>query len=159
MLSQMKRLALETDGRYATDEELQFLVDYTRCCSTRIETYQRLQELEGAIVEEALTQLQATHPGLLSSHGDNIIDKWKRDTLRVLRFSAIAMLLDDPDTLQERFLLWFQTIMRAFNAQKSCDATYDAMQAVVKRHLTPLQTSLFCPILELNRQVLGKSST
>ena len=83
--------------------------------------------------------------------------KWKRDTFRVLRYSAVAMLVNDPDTLRERFLFWFQTIMKAFGAQKSCNATYEVMQQVVKQHLTPVQASLFCPILEINRQVLGKA--
>jgi hypothetical protein len=65
--------------------------------------------------------------------------------------------VNDPETLCERLLFWFQTIMKAFNAQKSCNVTYEVMQEVVKQHLPPVQASVFCPILEINRQVLGKT--
>jgi hypothetical protein len=57
--------------------------------------------------------------------------------------------------LRERLLFWFQTIMRAFGAQRSCNVTYTIMQEVVKQHLTAEQASLFLPILEVNRRILG----
>jgi hypothetical protein len=158
MLSQFTHLSLETDGRYATDEELSFLSEYIKSYSLRLQTYQKLQTSEAEIVQQVLTKLQSLDQSLLKSSGEDISSKWKRDTIRVLRYSAIAMLLNDSDTLQERLLFWMQTVMRAFGAQKSCDATYELMQIVVKQHLTPLQASLFCPILELNRRILGKHS-
>ncbi len=158
MLSQIQHLNLATDGRYATDAELQFLRDYMKSYALRVETYQALQAAEATIVQQVHAQLMAADPTLLSSGADDLTAKWKRDTIRVLRYSSVAMLLNDPDTLQEQFLLWFQTIMRAFSAQKSCDATYEAMQEVVKRTLTPIQSSLVCPILELNRRSLGSTT-
>jgi hypothetical protein len=156
MLSQLTRLSLEVDGRYATDEELLFLNDYMKSYSLRLQTYQKLQASEAAIVQQVLTKLRSLDQSLLKSGGEDISSKWKRDTIRVLRYSAIAMLLNDSDTLQERLLFWMQTVMRAFGAQKSCDVTYQLMQVAVRQELTPLQASLFCPILELNRRLLGK---
>lgn len=155
MLSQLQHLSLTTDGRYATDAELQFLRDYVKSYALRLETYQTLQSAEAAIVQQVHTSLMALDPLLLHSNGDDLTAKWRRDTIRVLRYSAVAMLLNDPDTMQERFLLWFQTIMRAFGAENSCSATYEAMQEVVKHMLTPIQFSLVCPLLELNRRSLG----
>lgn len=157
MLSQLEKLSLDTDGRYASDEELQFVCDYMRSFSLRLQTYEQLQSVEAAIVQQVEEKLRSRDPNFFRSGTDNLSAKWKRDTVRVLRYSAVAMLMNDPETLRERFLFWFQTIMKAFGAQKSCNATYEAMQEVVKQHLTPIQASLFCPILELNRQVLGKA--
>ncbi|GAB4158227.1 MAG: hypothetical protein Fur0046_37910 [Cyanobacteria bacterium J069] len=159
MLSQMKRLSLEIEGQYATDSELQFLRDYVKSYELRVETYQRIQAAEALLVSEVQQYLTRKDPALFRSGNDDVTTKWKRDTVRVLRYSAVAMLLNDPETLQERFLLWFQTIMRAFGAQQSCNATYEAMQHVVKQHLTPVQASLFCPILEINRHLLGSNHT
>ncbi len=45
--------------------------------------------------------------------------------------------------------------MRAFRAQRSCDATYQLLQEAVRRHLSPEEAELICPILELNRVMLG----
>lgn len=155
MLSQLERLSAKVDGRYATDEELQFLSDYVKSFEERLQTYEALKEAEVHIVRQVEGKLKASDPALFHSGGEEITLKWRRDTLRTLRYSAIAMLVNDPDTLKERFLLWFQTIMRAFGAQQGCEATYQVMQEVVKRHLKPAQVEVFYPFLELNRRSLG----
>jgi hypothetical protein len=156
MLSQFSRLCLEVEGRYATDSELQFLSDYTQSFSLRIQTYQRLQIAEAQIIQEVQAKMQALDPTLFQSPNEDVTRKWKRDTIRVMRYSAMAMLLNDPDLLRERLLFWMETVMRAFGAQRSCEVTYSVMQEVVKAYLTPLEANLLCPILELNRRSLGK---
>lgn len=155
MLSQLERLSLNAEGRYAADDELQFVSDYVQSFYLRVETYQKLQAAESAIVQQVQARIRAIDPNLLKNGNEDLSAKWKRDTVRVLRYSAVAMLLNDPDSLRDRLLVWMQTIMRAFGAQRSCDVTYQVMQDVVKQHLTPIQASLFCPILELNRRSLG----
>jgi hypothetical protein len=99
--------------------------------------------------------MQSLDSNIFRGGNADLTTKWKRDTIRVLRYSAIALLLDDPDTLRERFLFWFRTIMKAFGAERSCNLTYSVMQEVVRQILTPPQANLFCPILETNRQILG----
>ncbi|MDW8202565.1 MAG: phycobilisome protein, partial [Cyanobacteriota bacterium SKYGB_h_bin112] len=123
MLSQMQRLVAEVDGRYATDSELQFIQDYMASFKLRLSAYVKLQNAEATIVQQVYTRMQRMDSNLLK-HGDaDVTAKWKRDTIRALRYSAIAMLLNDPDILQERFLFWFQTIMKAFGTQQSCNVT------------------------------------
>uniref|UniRef100_A0ACD5GTH8 Uncharacterized protein n=1 Tax=Desertifilum tharense IPPAS B-1220 TaxID=1781255 RepID=A0ACD5GTH8_9CYAN len=64
-------------------------------------------------------------------------------------------MLDDAELLRDRLLFWMQTVMKAFDAQRSCNVTYHVMQQVVQS-LFPLdEASLLCPILELNRSLLG----
>lgn len=155
MLNQIQRLSQEADGRYATDEELRFLLEYARSFELRVQTYQKLQAAESAIVQQVYAKVRSIDPTLFRHGNEDISTKWKRDTLRVLRYSAAAMLIDDPESLRERFLFWFQTIMRAFNAQKACGVTYTVMQDVIKQVLTPSEASLILPILEVNRRMLG----
>lgn len=155
MLSQLQKISYETDGRYATDLELQAIDEFIQTFSLRVQTYHQLQQIEIRVVQQVYEKLQRVDPALLRRGDEDLTVKWRRDTLRVLRYSAIAMLLNDPLTLRERLLFWFQTIMKAFGAQRSCNLTYAIMQDVIKQHLTPVQASLFCPILEINRQLLG----
>lgn len=155
MLSQIQRLTQETEGRYATDEELRFLADYARSFELRVQTYQKLQACETQIIQEVQAKMQAIDASLFQQGNSDLTLKWKRDALRSLRYTAVAMLIDDTETLRERFLFWFQTVMRAFGAQRSCGITYTVMQEVVKRHLTPQQANLIVPILEVNRRILG----
>ena len=158
MLSQMQYLGQVVDGRYATDEELQFISDYLQSFNLRLSAYARLQVAEATIVQQVQTKLRSLDPALLQNGSEDVTAKWRRDTIRVLRYSAIAMLLNDADWLRDRLLYWMQTVMKAFGAQRSCDVTYQIMQDVVRQHLTPPESRLFCPILELNRALLGGGS-
>ena len=155
MLSQMQRLSFNIEGRYATDEELRFIPEYLKTYELRLQTYQKLQEIEQLVIQQVQAKMLAQDPNSLRSGTTDVSAKCKRDTTVVWRYSVAALLMDDPDTLRERFLLWLQTIMRAISHQNLCHATYTIMQDVVKQHLTPQQFSLFLPILEMNRRLLG----
>ena len=158
MLSQLNRLQSHTDGRYASDAELQFMQDYLQTARLRFITYQKIKLAESKIVQDVYDCLVTADPNLLRRGTEDLTAKWKRDTIRVLRFSATAMLLDDPTWLSERLLLWLSTIMRAFGAQRSCAATYSAMQDVIRHYLSPEEAALFGPILALNQAVLSGES-
>lgn len=158
MLSQLNHLQSQTDGRYASDAELQFVQDYLQTARLRFVTYQKIKLAEATIVQDVYDCLLTADPKLLRRGAEDLSAKWKRDTIRVLRFSATAMLLDDPAWLNERLLQWLATIMRAFGAQRSCAATYSAMQDVIRHYLSPEEAALFCPILALNQAVLGGES-
>jgi hypothetical protein len=158
MLSQLERLRAEVDGRYATDAELQFLTDYVQSFQLRSQTYLKLRELESILVQQAYSKMRSDNPALFNHKNADIGVKWKQDTVRVLRYIAVAVLMDDPETFKERFLFWFQTIMKAFGAQQTCNVTYQVLQALVKQHFSLPQSQLICPILELTRQTLGVRS-
>lgn len=157
MLSQLESLRVHGDGRYATDAELKFLQQYLQTVRLRFALYQKIQRLEPQLVQEVLAQLQREDASLLTVGNKDLTAKWQRDTVRTLRHGATALLLNDPDLFKERMLLWFQTIMRSFRAERSCEATYRTMQAVVKRYLTPEEAGLFCPILEMSRSMFADS--
>lgn len=159
MLSQFTQLVQNTDGRYATDSELEFLYHYLQTAPLRFRVYQKLKAAETDIVRRVYEKLRSQDPTLLQQGSTDLSAKWKADTLRVLRFSATALLLDDPQWLQEQLLFWLQTIMRAFRAQRSCAATYAAMQEIIDQVLSPAEAALFRPILALNQSLLGQTST
>lgn len=158
MITQLEHLTRIADGRYATDRELKFLQDYILSFALRVQVYRKIQAAEATILQQVEEKMQILDPHLFLSNQGDMTSKWKRDTIRVLRYSAITLLLDDPDLLRDRLLFWMQTIMKAFNAQQSCNVTYHVMQQVVQNVLTPDEASLFCPILELNRSILGTTS-
>jgi Phycobilisome protein len=154
MLSQMQRLCREADGRYATDDELRFLPDYLRTYELRLQTYLQLQKLEAAIFQQAYTTVLAKNPQAFR-HGDqDLTGHCKRDTLHTLHYCATAMLLDDPDVFQERYLLWFQSIIRAVSQQSNASLMYAAMQEAVKQLMPPPQADLLLPLLAQAQQMM-----
>lgn len=156
MLTNVNALIQATDGRYASDQELMFFQTYLSTVGTRLRAYQKIQAAEQQIVAQVITRLKAQRPNLFQVGGQDLAAKWQRDTVRVLRYSAIALLLDDPERFKETLLSWFQTVMRAFGAQESCDLTYAAMQTVMPQVLNTEELKLFLPILELSQITLGR---
>lgn len=156
MLNQLEKLKLELDGRYASDSELQFMTDYLASYSLRASAYRKIQEAERDIISQVYAKMQAIDPTCFTVGKEDVTGKCERDTLFVLRWSALALLLNDTQVLQERVLFWLQTILRSFHDhQRRCNLTYQIMQEVVRQYLTPEEAQLFCPILELNRNFLG----
>jgi hypothetical protein len=156
MLTEVQALVQATDGRYASDQELMFFQVYLASVSTRLRAYQKIQAAEQQIINQVMVRLKAQKPDVFWVGGQDLEAKWQRDTVRVLRYSAMALLLDDPERFKDAMLLWFQTIMRAFGAQESCRLTYAAMQAVMPQYLNAEEMRLFLPILELSRVTLGQ---
>lgn len=156
MLSQLQTLVREVDGRYATDSELLFLQNYLHTARLRFSAYQKIQKAEKNIIQQVKKKLMAIDPQLLRRGKVDLSTKWQRDTVKGLRFCAHAFLTGDEKGLEENFLLWFQSVMRSFKAQPSCNITYKVLQDVVRQYLTPQEAELFCPILEQARLLLGQ---
>lgn len=155
MLSQLAHLSVEADGRYATAEELQFLKDYLQSFNQRLSTYQKIQACEQQIIQQIELEIQKIDLNLLRRGSQDATSKWRLDTIRVLRHSTAALLMGDPERLHERFLLWFRTIVGAFQVRKCTAVTYQVMQTVLKHYLSVEELSLIMPILEENRTILG----
>ncbi|MEA5452908.1 phycobilisome protein [Leptolyngbya sp. CCNP1308] len=159
MFTNVQALTQATDGRYASDQELMFFQRYLSSVGIRLRAYQKIQGAEQQIISQVLTRLKVQRPDIFLVGGQDLAAKWQRDTVRVLRYSATALLLDDSERFKDTLLLWFQTIMRAFGAQESCNLTYTAMQEVMAQHLNGEELILFLPILELSRMTLGGAIT
>jgi hypothetical protein len=155
MLTDIQNLIYQTDGRYASDQELRFLQTYIETASLRFRTYQKIQAAEVSIMNQLLKELKTYHPEIFSVNGQDLTAKWQRDTVRVLRYATTALLVDDPEMFKDNLLIWFQTIMSAFGARQSCQITFTTLQQVVKQHLAPEEARLMLPLVELSRATLG----
>lgn len=156
MLSQLASLSVEVDGRFAAPSELQFLKDYFQSLNLRLSAYKKIQAAEKEIIRDVETKILSSNPTLFRFGSQDVTAKWRLDTVRVLRHSAAALLIDDRDRLRDRLLVWFKTILDSFQAQKSSEVTFQIMQDVIQRYLTAEEASLFVPILEMNRTILSK---
>jgi hypothetical protein len=156
MLSQMQRLCMEVDGRYASDDELRFLPDYLRTYELRLQTYLQLQKLEATIFQEAYNAVLAKDPQAFRNGDQDLTSRCKRDTLHTLHYAATAMLMDDADIFQERYLIWFQSMMRAVSQQRAATLMYTALQDVIKAKLPAPQASLVLPLLAQAQQLMSE---
>ncbi len=155
MFKQLTRLSIDADGRYATDSELQFLQDYLDTVETRISAYESIREHE----EQIIYRWEAAKHGLkedLFHMGDRDVSEiCRRDMTNVFRCSATAILFNDLDRLREGLLIWYQTIVRAFNYTKYAKLNYVIIQDVIKEFLKPEEVDLLLPALKLDHTILS----
>lgn len=159
MFTNLERLSVEVDGRYATPEELAFLKFYFQTFKYRISAYQKIQKNESVIMNQIQEKLEKINPNIFLQGSVNLKSKWRSDTIRVLRYSAMALLIDDPEYLQQRLLIWFSTILQAFKVQDLTQLTCQTMTDVIKNYLTPEENNLFLPLIQLNSNTLCKKRT
>jgi len=156
MLQQLARLSIEAERRYASSSELQFIKDYLDTVDTRISAYEKIQVVEAEIISKVAEIRNAAEPDLFAKvsqvDGTSVC---RRDFTNILRHSAAALLFDERDRMPENFLLWYKTIVRSFKYDHAAGVTYKVVQEVVEQYLTPQESALFNPILQLNQVVLG----
>ncbi|MBD2100555.1 phycobilisome protein [Leptolyngbya sp. FACHB-261] len=157
MLSKTLALTQQFEGRYLRDSELDSLARYARELEIRTQTYQRLQVVEAEVIAVLESTIQKRDPSLFLYGREDATQKWRRDTRLTYRLIAKAVLLDDAEGL-ESFLLWMQTVMRAFRAQRCCDATYALLEAVLLQQLRETELALVAPFVRSVRQTLGAGS-
>ncbi|GAC1460942.1 MAG: allophycocyanin subunit alpha [Chamaesiphon sp.] len=155
MLTQLTRLTVEADGRYAVAEELQFLKSYFQSLDIRMSAYAKIRSAQEEIITKVEAKMRALDPTLFVSSAGDFTATWKKDIEQLVRYAAAALLFNEHDHLREGLLLWHNTIAKSYQFDRTCKTTFTVMPDVVKQYLTPEEAALFCPILELNYIILG----
>ena len=155
MLKQLEHLNVKADGRYATDQELQFLKDYIQSAEQRISSYEKIREAEDEIMDQVETKMRSIDPNLFLRGSQDLTAVCRRDRKITLRYSAAAMLIDDLDRLREGFLLWQRTIMCAHNDERPTQVHYQVLTEILKQYLTTEEAEIIMPVLQLNQSILS----
>ena len=155
MLTQLARLSIEADGRYAKTEELQFLKSYFQSWEQRVSAYEKIRAAEAQIINRVEAKMRTLDPNLFLSAAGDFTEPWRRDIAQVLRYAAAALLFNEHDHLREGLLLWHNTIAKSYQFDQTCKTTFEVMPEVIEQYLTPQEALLLHPILELNLIILG----
>lgn len=155
MLTQLARLSVAADGRYASTKELQFLKGYFQTLDVRLSAYEKIKNAAEKIIDQVEAKMQNLDPNLLRNASGDFTKIWRKDSLRLLQYAAATMLFNDNDRLREGLLLWHTTIAKAYKFERTCKTAITLMSEVVKQYLTPEEAELFCPILGLNQYLLS----
>ncbi|MGB3311451.1 MAG: hypothetical protein WBG32_23285 [Nodosilinea sp.] len=117
----------QSDGRYLSDLELRPLAQFVTSFDSRSKTYMQLKAEGKTLVISALRRLMLTHPEAVQEHGP----KCQRDMLYTLECIAKAILLDNPDSFMEEYVLWMQNITHALHKEDSAIAAYRSLQSEI----------------------------
>jgi site-specific DNA-adenine methylase len=155
MLTQLSRLSVEADGRYARTEELQFLKNYYQSLDDRLRTYEKVRAAAEEIVAKTEAEMRNLDPQIFMGASGDYSERWRKDITNQIRYAAAAMLFNEHEYLKQGFLIWFQTIVNSYKFNKTCKLTFKVMPEVVKKSLSPEEAALFCQILSIHQIVLS----
>jgi hypothetical protein len=151
MLTQLNRLCLEIDGRYARSDELDFVKSYLQSTDLRLNVYQKLCTHAPEIIAKTEEKMKVMDKRIFFNSEHDFTEVWEKDIEMLLRYAAAAVLFNDPDHLREGLLLWHNTIAKSYKFDHTCDVTFNTMPEIVKEYLTEEEVKLFLPIVQMNK--------
>jgi hypothetical protein len=154
MLTKLKRLSIDVDGRFASDQELQFLEDYLDSAPARIDLYEKLAHSYQAIDQQLEDTINAIEPNIYRRGDRDVSAICKRDRQYALRYLAMAMLWDDLELLKDDYLLWDQKVVRAFRDQRPVKITYQILTKILENCLNDSEKALMMPSVLLTQATL-----
>lgn len=155
MLTQLSRLSVEADGRYATAFELQFLKDYFASVETRLSAYEKMRDAEQEILPRMEAEKQAKDSDLFRLGSRDVTQVCQRDSKRLLLYAATTVLFGDLDYLRENPLLWLKTIVSSFGFGEEMAVTYQMLPQLLQEYLTNEEADLIKPVFQLYRTLLS----
>ena len=147
----MNRQILEmfgsAEGRYLTASEQSTLRDYAQGLEARLAAMSEISSKETTIVEQTVREIFRAYPDMEKKF-KNAMQTCIRDETLVLRYTAMAMLRNDPQYLNDSLLTWLSTILRGVGfAPHFIEDTYKTLALVAGRELSPATAKLLHPFV------------
>ena len=155
MLRQLSQLSIDTDGRYASATELQFLKDYLKSADQRITAYEKIRDAADQIIDQVEAAACEIEPNVFHQGPRDLTAMFRRDRKHNLRFSSASMLFNDLERLRDSLLIWKRTIISAVKQEHASQIVCQVLSGIVKQHLTPEEAALMMPSLQLDKTFLG----
>ena len=141
--------------RYLNSTEKKVLTAYIDSFPQRLSASQELEEKEQEIIQYCITETKKRHPELHTKY-DNVWSKALRDLQLVVRSMSHAMILDDPQYLMDKTLIWFKSVMIGlqFTPQLTTN-TYTSLKHGAQRSLSSDTFDILEPYFDMAIDVLG----
>ena len=108
----------------------------------------RTQEIN--IFQSVANEILKSFPQEQQETLERVLKHW----LSVLRYCAMAMLMNNPEFLQRRVLEWLVDLVQVHQTQKIDMALYQSLQSQLQNLLTDQQLALLQPFLEQAKETL-----
>ncbi len=133
----------EAEDHYLGQPELSDFRQHIDSLSYRLEVYQYLRDREIAIFQPIADQLLEAFANEDPQRLERALKHW----LAVMRYCAMAMLLNNPEFLQHRLLEWLTDVIEAHNLKAIERHLYDLLAASLPAVLAQEQWQCIQPFL------------
>jgi hypothetical protein len=140
----------DAESRYLKIEELGILNQYVDSLPERLEAYRQLRNREVDIMQPIADELEAAMPTMSQ---DNL-ERSLKNAILLLRYCAMAMLLNDETFVRNRLLNWVEKAAQAYNTRPIDNLLYPMLVRQLEQVLTAQQMGLLKPPLTLAKNAL-----
>jgi hypothetical protein len=131
------------DKQYLDANDLSILSQYVSSIPDRMAVYRTLRDQEIPIMQPIADALQQQ-----GGHPEPMVERSVRNGLMVLRYAAMAMLLDDSGFVEERLQGWLPEMVKAYETQTIDQQLFQLLQQQLGKVFSPAQLNLLKPSLE-----------
>ena len=149
----LQQLEAQPDRNYLTAEEVGVLNQYVGSLAERVRTYRQLREWEATLIQGLVDQLPVevqkdTRP----------LEQSIKQTILILRYAALGMLVDDANLGHRRLEGWLPTMVTVHQTHTIDVLLNRSLNQQLSRLLSASQFILLKPALESAQQLLHNTS-
>ncbi|MCL1493599.1 MAG: hypothetical protein M1G31_23050 [Pseudanabaena sp. Salubria-1] len=143
MIPKIQELINQAQDRYLVTDELGLMESYISSLPDRLKLYKLIRDREIDILQAVANQVPAELPNVT----DEELESGIKNLILVLRYSSMAMLLNDENFLKQRLLNWLEGIMSMRDMRRLNETLYKLLNQELKKQFSSTQLLLIQPLI------------
>jgi hypothetical protein len=143
MMPKIQELISQAQDRYLASDELGLMESYVSSLPDRLKLYKQIRDREINILQAVADQVQTELPSVT----DEELETGIKNLILVMRYSSMAMLLNDENFLKQRLLNWLEGIMSMRDMRRLNETLYKLLNQGLRQQLNPAQLALIQPLI------------
>lgn len=149
MNQMLKELFFKAEGRYFNEAEGTQLLGYSEALLSHLETAQAIEQAEQDIIGDAAQNVMEEHPDTRTQYGSGGEPRVRRDLTLVLRYASFAMVLQDPDFINDKLAIWLRTILLSLCPPEPLLTGYRGLIIACRQRLSAPDAAAVIPYIEI----------
>ncbi|MEG4325546.1 phycobilisome protein [Microcoleus sp. herbarium5] len=150
MHPEIEALLDQAENRFLKGEELIAFKRQAVTLVQRLKIYEFLREKEASIFQPVANKVQETFPDEKQETLERSLKHW----VLVLRYCAMAMLLNDQNFLEQRLVDWLSGIVEAHQTQKIEATVCNLLQTRIKELLSEQARAILQPFFDQAQSII-----
>jgi hypothetical protein len=143
MMPKIQELINQAQDRYLVTDELGLMESYISSLPDRLKLYKLIRDREIDILQAVANQVPTELPNVT----DEELESGIKNLILVLRYSSMAMLLNDENFLKQRLLNWLEGIMSMRDMRRLNETLYKLLNQELKKQFSSTQLLLIQPLI------------
>jgi hypothetical protein len=146
----LRNLLYDAEIAYLQTSDLKRFRTVVASLQERLAIYECLRDREIEIFQAIADELVQAFPG----ENPKLLERALKHGLSVMRYCAMAMLINNPEYLQHRLLEWLTDVVKAYQMEAIENHFYELLQASLTQSLSQKQFAVLKPFLEQAKTTL-----